>query len=247
MTRQTPQRSDFCHPRPAALSLDAAGTLLDVAAPVDRTYADVAARFGIDVDAATVRRRFATAFGAAPPLTFGPSVAADARALERQERKWWRAIVGECLGLAADDPRLDPCFDALFLYYARDDAWRLYVDVLPALEALREAGVPVVVLSNFDSRLLRIADGLGLNGYARAVICSTVVGHAKPAAPAFAAAATALGVPAGKVLHVGDSRRADVDGARAAGSHALLLDRAGEPGPGVISSLAALTPALFGR
>jgi putative hydrolase of the HAD superfamily len=57
------------------------------------------------------------------------------------------------------------------------------------------------------------------------------------------------GAGPGDALHVGDSRRNDVDGARAAGVRAVLLVREGEQPPGVeaIRSLAELPSVVFVR
>jgi FMN phosphatase YigB (HAD superfamily) len=49
------------------------------------------------------------------------------------------------------------------------------------------------------------------------------VGWRKPAGQFFAAVCAAVGLPAGRVLHVGDDAANDYDGALAAGLQAVLL------------------------
>jgi FMN phosphatase YigB (HAD superfamily) len=75
---------------------------------------------------------------------------------------------------------------------------------------------------------------------------SAVVGAAKPAPAVFQDALRLAGVGPDEAVHVGDSLEGDVDGARAAGLRAILLQRHGEPPEGVetITSLAEL-PALL--
>src|SRR5207302_528021 len=53
-----------------AVTLDAAGTLFEVAEPVGVTYARVAARHGIGVTATELDRAFRAALAGAPPLAF---------------------------------------------------------------------------------------------------------------------------------------------------------------------------------
>ena len=122
-------------------------------------------------------------------------------------------------------PRFDPYFNRLYAHYASAPAWRVYPEVPGVLAALRERDIPLAVVSNFDSRLPPLLDALGLAPFFDAVVCSGAVGAAKPDGAIFAHALAVLGVEASEALHVGDSREADYDGARAAGIEALLVDR----------------------
>ena len=114
----------------------------------------------------------------------------------------------------------------------------------PALAALRARGLVVGIVSNFDSRLHGICEGLGLTERVDFVLASAEVGHAKPARAIFNAAIAAADAPPARVLMVGDSPVDDVQGARASGCQALLLDRRRSAlGPNAIASLAEL-PAI---
>ncbi len=231
--------------RVGAVTLDAAGTLFDVAEPVGVTYARVAGHHGVPLVAEDVERRFRAAMAAGPPLAFPGAGASD---FPERERAWWRDVVREALGPAAA-PVADACFADLFAYYARAAAWRLYPEVRGALEALRTRGLRLAVVSNFDGRLEGILAGLGLSPFLDHVLHSSRAGCAKPDARIFRAAVAALGVPLRRALHAGDSLGTDVEGARAAGLRAALVDRAGRrpplpPDVAVIGSLAEL-PALL--
>ncbi len=105
--------------------------------------------------------------------------------------------------------------------------WQTYPDALPALRRLRENGVRVGLLSNWDTRLSSIVSGLGILELADVIISSAEVGLHKPDPRIFAYALEALGVQASEAAHVGDHVYADVAGAQAAGLLPVLLDRAG--------------------
>jgi putative hydrolase of the HAD superfamily len=204
-----------------AVTFDAAGTLIAPRERVAETYARFAAAHGIVADPRTLHAAFRRAFRAAPAMAF-PGAAPNE--VEGLERRWWRAVVADTLGpVATAHPSFDACFDALFAHYASAAAWTLFADVPPALQALRDRGLRIGVVSNFDGRLPAILDGLGVG--ADAVVWSTRAGAAKPARAIFAAAASALGVPLDELCHVGDDVEADVRGARAAGARAIHVDR----------------------
>jgi len=209
----------------AAVTLDAAGTLIEVAEPVGQTYARFAARHGIRLVPERVERAFAQALAAAPPLAF-PGV--GAAHLADRERTWWKAIVGRAFADAAALPSFDSCFAELFAHYARPQAWRVFPEVAGALRLLHTRGLRLAVVSNFDARLLPVLEGLGLRSLVDHVVHSSAAGAAKPDAAIFRVALTALGVPGSEALHAGDGLVADVGGARRAGLRAVLVDRRAE-------------------
>jgi putative hydrolase of the HAD superfamily len=102
-----------------------------------------------------------------------------------------------------------------------------YPDAAPALAALREAGLRLAVVSNWDCSLRGVLGGLGLSAAVDAVVVSAEVGVLKPHAGIFRAAVEKLGCEPGEALFVGDSLETDVVGAQGAGIRALLLDRTG--------------------
>jgi len=118
------------------------------------------------------------------------------------------------------------------VYDAFGDAsrWRAYDDVAPAFVRLRDAGVRVGIVSNWDTRLEGVLDGLGLSPLIDTIVSSAVVGLHKPDPRIFELACSRLGVSPERSAHVGDHYYADVLGARAAGMLPILIDRHG-PGP----------------
>ncbi|NIO10662.1 MAG: HAD-IA family hydrolase, partial [Deltaproteobacteria bacterium] len=100
----------------------------------------------------------------------------------------------------------------------------LFDDTRETLMALRRRGFIVSVISNFDSRLFGILEGLGIAPQLDSVLISSQVGFAKPDAGIFRAALTHHNVQPAEVLFVGDTPDADVMGAKGAGIRGILLD-----------------------
>ena len=207
---------------PRAVLFDAAGTLIDVVEPLGETYARLARDFGGNLDPDALTAGFRAAFRDMPPMAFPGLRDAD---LDRAERGWWRTVVGRVFGAAGGVPEFDACFERLYAHYASAPAWRVFPEAPAVLAALRERGVALAVVSNFDSRLPPLLEAMGLAAFFDAVVCSGEAGAAKPDPAIFAHALAALGVEASQTLHAGDSREADYDGARSAGVEALLVDR----------------------
>jgi putative hydrolase of the HAD superfamily len=111
----------------------------------------------------------------------------------------------------------------------------VYPDVVPALSDLRDRGLTLVAVSNWDCSLPRVLERCGLDGQLDGTVTSARAGARKPDPAIFAAALELAGCGPDEALHVGDTPEEDVAGARAAGIRALLIDRDGEDGE--ISSL----------
>jgi HAD superfamily hydrolase (TIGR01549 family) len=101
----------------------------------------------------------------------------------------------------------------------------IYPDVLPTLATLRERGLKLAIVSNWDNSLMSHCDDLGLTPLFDTIVGSLYVGYEKPDARIFHVALDRLGVAAAEVVHVGDIYVSDVVGARAAGILPILLDR----------------------
>jgi putative hydrolase of the HAD superfamily len=205
-----------------AIFFDAAGTLFAVKGSVGAIYADLAHEYGKDVSITDLEAGFRRSFAAAPPMAF-PGVALEQ--ISTLEKQWWRNLVSQVFAGLGSFPRFDDYFEALFQLFARAEAWTLYADTLATLEQLKGRGFTVGVISNFDSRLLGLLNGLGISPFIDAVVISTQAGAAKPAQKIFAHALTHAGVRAENAVHIGDSYEADVVGAQAAGLTPVLVDR----------------------
>ena len=121
--------------------------------------------------------------------------------------------------------KFDDFFDELFAYFAEPSAWSLYPEVVDTLAALKQRGLHSSVISNFDSRLVPILNGLGVGPFFERIFVSSRVGYAKPDPQIFRAALKHHGVKPEQSLHVGDSEVNDLHGANSAGLRGILVDR----------------------
>lgn len=131
------------------------------------------------------------------------------------------------------------------------DDWRLFSDVVPCLEWLRAAGVPIAAVTNASGHHQRVKlASLGLAEYFDQVLIAGEVGAAKPDPVIFHTACVGMGVSPAETVHVGDRLHADAIGARDAGLHGVWLNRQGPQqgrlpaGITAISSLAELPELL---
>ncbi len=121
-----------------------------------------------------------------------------------------------------------------------------YPDVLPALRDLRARGLRLVVASNWDCSLPDWLRPAGILDLVDGVVTSAEVGAGKPDPRVFERALAMAGVEPRDALHVGDKVDNDVEGAAAAGVRGVLIQREGDPPPGVeaIRSLGELAALL---
>ncbi len=111
--------------------------------------------------------------------------------------------------------------------FGESERWRAYDDVEPAFGRLRDRGLRLGIISNWDQRLAGLLDGLGLGKYVDTVVSSASVGLHKPDPRIFELACSRLEVLAHDAAHVGDHHYADIVGATAAGMTPVLIDRWG--------------------
>jgi len=107
--------------------------------------------------------------------------------------------------------------------WAHAHHFELYEDALPVLDAVRERGLRVGLLSNSARDLGAFVAHHCLT--VDAVLTSGVHGKTKPHETIFRRMLELLGVPACDALMVGDTVEDDVEGALAVGMRAVLVDR----------------------
>jgi putative hydrolase of the HAD superfamily len=107
--------------------------------------------------------------------------------------------------------------------WERAEHFELYEDALPVLEHLRERGLRLGLLSNTARDLDAFVSHHRLD--VDAVLTSRAHGKTKPHETIFRAMLEALGVEAEATVMVGDTVEDDVEGARAIGMRAVLVDR----------------------
>ena len=91
------------------------------------------------------------------------------------------------------------------------------------LEHLKEAGYPMVLVSNFYGNINQVLKDAGIDVFFKEVIESAVVGVRKPNPAIFALGVCALDLPASQVLVVGDTYSKDIMPAHKLGCHTLWI------------------------
>ena len=164
--------------------------------------------------------------------------------LEHDDEIWFRFTETIVRGMGGDADSAYDCAIEITRGWERHENFELYDDALPTLAALRDAGIRIGLVSNSARDVHEFALHHGLD--VDAGISSFHHGRTKPHASIFRAVLDLLEVEPDEAAMVGDTIADDVEGARAVGMRAILLDREGrhpefEPR---IPSLGELLPAL---
>jgi putative hydrolase of the HAD superfamily len=187
-----------------AVTFDANGTLIRLVDPVPELERALLER-GIERPAGAIRRAFETE---------GRVYAG--RAAEALAPAAFAMLQRECTGVFLDELRaeLDPAaFAPLYVAAMR---FELVPGVLGALKRLRQCGLTLAVVANFDRTLHDRLEQLGLGSAFSTVVTPADAGAAKPDPRIFALAHDRLGVAPERALHIGDSA-VDEAGAAASG------------------------------
>lgn len=108
----------------------------------------------------------------------------------------------------------------------------IYEDTIPVLQELRKQGIKTAVVSNSPwgsppDLWGKEIERLGLTRYFDVLCFCGEVGWRKPAKPIFYLATDRLGIEPADCLFVGDRPKWDIDGPKAVGMKAVLIDRDG--------------------
>jgi HAD superfamily hydrolase (TIGR01549 family) len=161
------------------------------------------------------------------------------------DEELWVAFTEEIVtGMGGSGPGARACSLDVVRQWERHENFFLYEDALPALAALRHGGLSIGLVSNGQRDLEGFARHHGLD--VDVCVGSMAHGRVKPHRSIFETALTALDATPEHAAMVGDSYADDIEGARALGMRAILLDRDGlhEDEPDRIDTLLALPAAL---
>ncbi len=163
----------------------------------------------------------------------------------RHDEEIWVAFTEEIIrGMGGEPPLAREAAAEMTRSWDRHDNFDLYEDALPVLEELRRHGLKIGLVSNtgrdLDAFLAHHAIPCD------AALASGAHGWVKPHRSIFEAVLARLGVAAEETAMVGDSPQDDIEGARALGMRAFLLDRDGRhpEWEGRLPDLYALPAAL---
>ena len=145
--------------------------------------------------------------------------------LDHDEEIWIAFTERIVLGMGGAEPTSYEVAVELTSRWQQHENFELYEDVQPVLEELRDLGVKIGLVSNSarDVREFARHHALAID----AGISSFHHGKTKPHASIFRAVLDLLEVEAREAVMVGDTVADDIEGARAVGMRAILVDRHG--------------------
>lgn len=147
----------------------------------------------------------------------------NAAVRSKEESNTWKVFMATLLqGAGEAQERIEPLVDRLWREQPDNNLWRRPVEgMIGIVDALRAVGIPVGIVSNSEGRLSELLRQLGWLDRFEVVADSGALGIEKPDPRIFAYACDAMAVDPARVVHVGDSRAADVEGALGAGMRAI--------------------------
>lgn len=154
--------------------------------------------------------------------TFHQQVLAGAMTIDQAREARFSALVGggDATGLAA-------AYRAAYV-----DGFREIPGALALLQALRTAGIPlIIVTNNVASEQWFKLERCGHQPWVDAMVASTDVGVQKPAPEIFDAALKTAGCAREQAVMLGDNWRNDVEGARQSGIPCVWFNRFGAQAP----------------
>ena len=176
-------------------------------------YRDAAARFGLALDP---DRYLAARAAAVVDLEHHPE-------LDHDEEVWVRFTEDILRGMGGDGPNIREIALEITRGWEDSENFELYEDALPTLAELRRHGLRIGLVSNTSRDLEHFIAHFRLD--VDAWVSSGRHGKVKPSPSIFLAALESLDTRPERAAMVGDSPTDDVDGARALGLRAFLLDR----------------------
>jgi HAD superfamily hydrolase (TIGR01549 family) len=176
-------------------------------------YARIASRHGVTLDPALYEQ---AREAAVLNLKRHPELLHD-------DSIWHRFTEEIFTGMGGPEEIAAECATEIERGWEVSENFELYEDALPALEELRKARLRIGLVSNGIRDLTEFVAHHRLD--VDAIVDSRSHGRVKPHPTIFEAALELLGVRAADTVMVGDSLAEDIEGARALGMRAILVDR----------------------
>jgi putative hydrolase of the HAD superfamily len=125
-------------------------------------------------------------------------------------------------------PQVVPIAERIYEQWAGNHHFEMYDDVAPVLSDLVARGIRLGVISNSHRSLAAFTEHFKLGALITTTVSSAEHGYMKPHRSIFERALAQAGVDAAEAVMVGDSLKADIEGAVAAGMRAILVRRSGD-------------------
>ncbi|HJP65386.1 MAG TPA: HAD-IA family hydrolase [Actinomycetota bacterium] len=216
-----------------AVFFDAGETLLYPHPSFPELLSVVLRRQGFEVDPGAVRAELHVVAG-----EFSKESALGWSTSPERSRAFWSNLYRILLGQLGIE-FTDAVAEAIYATFTDLASYRVFPDVVPTLDRLRDAGLRLGLISNFEEWLERLLEHVGLTPYFDVRAISGVEGMEKPDERIFRLALDRARVSAEQTVYVGDSPEFDTTPAEALGMLGVLLDRRGRfpdhPGARIVS------------
>src|SRR5262249_31538219 len=150
-----------------AVVFDAADTLFTTRGSVGKIYADVARDYGSVASPDVIQSAFAAEFTGGGPLSI------------ENQKQWWKDLVHRVfmrVGMVRD---FDEFFDRVYDRFRDSQGWALFPETRDLLKMLRQRGLKLGVISNFDSRIYSVMESLNIRGFFDVITLSSEAGYCK--------------------------------------------------------------------
>lgn len=200
------------------LVLDLVGTTIFPNPDPATVYTEAAAKHGLSLDRSEIASRFSEAMRSAS-FIYPP----DGATSEEVEREFWRMTVANVF--AKWEENTTSIFEALWNHFAEPTSWSIYPDAEQLLLELSKSEIDFVFATNFDTRVERVLQGLGLTHDSNRLFWSAQVGINKRAPSFYRELSCRLGVEPRQLLVIGDDFQNDFVAPTQAGARSCWLNR----------------------
>ncbi|KAK3088351.1 hypothetical protein FSP39_017974 [Pinctada imbricata] len=203
------------------VTFDVTNTIIKVLGSPGQQYASIGNLYGVTADPKDLNRAFIERWREQNKIHPNYGVTSG-----KSSYTWWTDIVKQTFsqaGFKGQEENLEAISGHLYKHFTSANAW----DVLPyshsVLQQLKDRGIMLGVISNFDSRLEKILMNLELLHYFQFILTSEKVKVAKPDKKIFIEALNLANISADDSFHIGDNVENDYFGALNAGMNSVLL------------------------
>src|SRR5438128_1048832 len=123
-----------------AVLFDAAETLFTTRGSVGEIYGSLAQQYGSKAPTDAIQAAFARQFRGAGPLS------------TQDQKRWWKDVVYRVFSEVGMVNNFDRFFDQVYDRFRDSGGWVLYPETTEVLAELKQRGLKLGVISNFDDR-----------------------------------------------------------------------------------------------
>lgn len=225
--------------KPRAVVLDVDGTLVRLRGSLGELYSEALLSCGVRLSPETLHNATLKTWGGFEEQYLHSE--GDYATSSAREVLLWNEFVRRSLQeCGAGLEHRHDLLAAVYSFFSMGRSRCIMSGAVEACRSLSEAGVRVIAATNNDLRTKQVLHDLGFSPFVDLVVTAGELGWKKPSPKFFRKLAEVAELPIGEMLHVGNSRRLDVDAAREGGMRALLFDPDGEDSDDTISDLRVL-------